>query len=477
MLSTRHKTKIVATVGPASDHLSILERMIQAGMAVARINLAHGNQDSHSQTIEKIRQAAQKVGHRVAILADLPGPKLRIGTIDPDPIQLQAGDPFILTTEDTIGSAFLASVGFPQLPQAVAPGDPIFLNDGFIELRVESVEGNRIRCRIIVGGELRSHKGINIPKLRIPLTVFTNHDEELLEFACSKGADAISISFVACADDVNRVRNATRKLGLDPFLIAKIERAAALENIDAILEAADGIMVARGDLGVETAIETIALTQKRLIRKANLVGKPVITATQMLESMVDHNRPTRAEATDVANAVLDGTDAVMLSEESALGNFPVEAVRMLGQIAHHAEYEHSQNMNSPTLDSLHRKSVQIQDVISLNVVTAVQHLGVKYIFTPTETGTTSRRIARFHLPGWIIALSPHPVTCQQLLFSYGILPVCTYDDTRPWDVIAREWLREHRITKGPVVITQGPSRGHPGGTNRLDIIDLEKEIS
>ncbi len=459
------KTKIVATIGPASDHVNTLERMIRSGMNIARLNLAHGKRDQWRQTISRIRQASDNTKRRVAILADLPGPKLRIGKIDPDPLVLKTGQTFMLTTRPMIGDQSCVFVDFPQLTQAVRPGEAIFLNDGFIELKVESVSNDAVLCQVVVGGELRSHKGINIPRMHVPLPAVTEHDLALLRFACEQAIDAVSVSFVSMAEDIMQVREAARHLDASPFVIAKIERAAALDNIDAILQAADGIMVARGDLGVETSIETIAILQKHLIRKANQAAKPVITATQMLESMTEHNRPTRAEATDVANAVLDGTDAVMLSEESALGKFPVDAVKMLGKIAHHSEKE----LNwFPSLTP--KRSPDIGEVIALNVVTAVEQLNVHYVFTPTETGSTARRIGRFHLPSWIIALSPKPVTCQQLLFSYGVYPVYTGDDSRPWETIVREWLRNQGIDSGPVVITQGPSRGHPGGTNRLEII-------
>ncbi|BCX81754.1 pyruvate kinase [Methylomarinovum caldicuralii] len=467
MKPTGHKTKIVATIGPASDTVTCLIRMLRAGMRVARLNLAHSDPDHHARTIDRIRRASARSGYPVAILADLPGPKLRIGPLDPDPVVLARGQPFVLTTEPVTGDARRASLPLAELPRAVRPGDAVFLNDGFIELRVETVRGNEIHCRVVVGGELRSHKGVNIPKLRIPLPAFTEQDQRLLAFACEQGVDAVSISFVASAGDVHQVRQAAQDLGAAPYLIAKIERAAALERIDAILAAADGIMIARGDLGVETPIETIALTQKRLIRKANAAGKPVITANQMLESMTVHSRPTRAEATDVANAVLDGTDAVMLSEESALGRFPVEAVRMLGRIARHAEAERERRITLP--EPGRRKNVQ--EVIALDVATTVLHLGIRHVFTPTETGATARRIARFHLPAWTIALSPHPATCQRLLFSYGVHPVHTGEDGREWRLIACDWLHRHGIRKGPVIVTQGPSRGHPGETNRLEIID------
>ncbi|WP_455383928.1 pyruvate kinase [Acidihalobacter prosperus] len=466
----RHKTKIVCTIGPASDKVAVLTRMIRAGMNVARLNLAHGDADSHARTIANLRQASEQAGRAVAILADLPGPKLRIGPIAPDPLRLHHGHRLTLTTEQLNGDAERVSVpDFPELPQAVRRGESVFLNDGFIQLKVREIAAPEVRCRVTVGGELRSHKGLNIPRMHVSLPAFTERDQALLAFACEQQVDAVSISFVENAEDVERVRREAESLGAAPYLIAKIERSAALPHIDEILAAADGLMVARGDLGVETPIEAIALTQKQLIRKANQAGKPVITATQMLESMVDHSRPTRAEATDVANAVLDGTDAVMLSEESALGAYPVEAVAMLGRIARKAEAARNEAPMRTPENSRRRRSVE--HVISLNVVTAVEHLRAPYVITPTETGATARRISRFHLPAWILALSAHQSTCRRLLFSYGVHPVHVAGDSRDWQEIAREWLKHQGLEDGPLVLTQGSSRGHPGTTNRMEILD------
>jgi pyruvate kinase len=307
--------------------------MLEAGMNVARLNLSHGDPETHRSLIEAIRNAARKVGRRVAIMADLPGPKIRIGSFSEEPIELRAGGSFTLTTDEVMGSREKVSVSFARLPQVVKPGDTLFLNDGFVQLKVLEVQGSEVRCRVQVGGELRSRKGLNLPGIDLGISAFTEHDRRWLQFALEQGVGAVSQSFVASAEDIEAVRRAAAALGGHPFIIAKIERAAALDYIDEILQAADGIMIARGDLGVETPIEQIAVVQKRLMRKANLLGKPLITATQMLESMVNHRRPTRAEATDVANAILDGTDAVMLSAESAMGKHPVEATAMLAAIA------------------------------------------------------------------------------------------------------------------------------------------------
>jgi len=328
-----HKTRIVATIGPACDAPEMLERLMRAGLNVARLNFSHGDFSAHAARIDRIRSAEAATGCRVAIMADLPGPKMRLGTIAPEPIFLRPGDSFTLTTEQVVGNAQRVSVTFEPLPRVVKAGDQLFLNDGLVQLRVERVEGVDARCRVAVGGELRSRKGLNLPGIELGISAFTEHDRACLEFALDHGVDAVSQSFVETEADIQAVRALARSRGKQPFIIAKIERAGALAHFDEILKAADGIMVARGDLGVEVPIQRIALTQKELIAKANLAGKPVITATQMLESMTTSRLPTRAEATDVANAILDGTDCLMLSAESAMGQYPEEAVRMLASIA------------------------------------------------------------------------------------------------------------------------------------------------
>src|SRR3954468_21357433 len=306
-----HKTKIVATIGPASESPEMLERLIRAGLNVARLNFSHGEFAKHAEVVNRIRAASQATGRRVAIMADLPGPKMRLGKIEPEPIYLDPGEMFTLTNEDVVGNNKRVSMSFEPLPRVVKPDNRLFLNDGLVQLVVKRVEGNDVHCVVAVGGELRSKKGLNLPGIDLGISAFTERDRECLEFAINAGVDAVSQSFVERAKDLEAVRAAAAKIGRVLFIIAKIERSDALEHYDEILAAADGIMVARGDLGVEVPIEEIAYTQKELILKANLAGKPVITATQMLESMVSSRLPTRAEATDVANAILDGTDCVM----------------------------------------------------------------------------------------------------------------------------------------------------------------------
>jgi len=309
-----NKTKIVCTIGPKSDSPEIMLQMLDAGMNIARLNFSHGDFEWHGKAIANLRQTARTAGKRVTIMADLPGPKMRIGELADEPVELKPGDAFTLTTKEITGNQQHAFVTFEGLPAVVKAGDFIFLNDGIIQLKVVGILGKDVQCTVLAGGELRSRKGLNLPGIDLGVSAFTEHDRDCLKFALEQGVDAVSQSFVVSARDVDLVRGAAAALGHRPFIIAKIERAGALVHIDEILQTADGIMIARGDLGVETPIERIAVVQKQLTQKANVLGKPVITATQMLESMVYHPRPTRAESTDVANAILDGTDCVMLSE-------------------------------------------------------------------------------------------------------------------------------------------------------------------
>ena len=467
-----HKTKLVCTIGPASDSQAILEQMIMAGMNVARINFSHGDFSSHGRVIETIRAAASSTGRRIAIMADLPGPKIRIGKLASEPIDLNQGDEFTLTTEEIVGDANRVSVSFQALPEVVKPGDALFLNDGYIELKVEQNEGTETRCRVIVGGELRSHKGLNLPGIDLGISAFTDGDRECLKFALENGVDVVSQSFVESEEDVLAVKNAATDLGYDPFVIAKIERARALENIEAILDAADGIMIARGDLGVEVPIERIAPMQKDLIKRANLLGKPVITATQMLESMTSNRRPTRAESTDVANAILDGTDCVMLSGESAIGRYPVESVAMLGKIASAVEPMLETSAHTFLKASLPDKPFGLAGLVSSSVAAVVDRVSPAAIFVPTRSGATARSLARFRFPVWIVGVSRHETTCRRLQLSYGVQSQYEVEEPEDWRSYARDWLQKNNLTGNLVVVIQGPSSKHPEGNNRMEIIDL-----
>ncbi len=471
-----HKAKIVCTIGPSSESPAIMGQMIQAGMDVARLNFSHGDFAGHRQVIENLRAAARATGRRLAVMADLPGPKIRIGQLTKEPIELKAGDSFILTTEEIVGDVRRVSVTFSRLPQAVKPGDTLFLNDGLIQMEVVRVEGRDIQCRVTVGGELRSRKGLNLPGVDLGISAFTDLDHRCLKFALEQGVDAVSQSFVESGKDLDAVRDAATDLGFNPLIIAKIERSRALARIDEILEAADGIMIARGDLGVEIPIEQIALVQKQLMRKANLLGKPIITATQMLESMTDNRRPTRAEATDVANAILDGTDCVMLSEESAMGKYPVEAAAMLAGIAAAIEPCRPSYAVRETLRAIGRDGkINLTDLIALSVETTLERISPAAVIVPTHSGATARSIARFRLPVWITAVSSSETTCQRLQFSYGVYPVHESDHPDDWKGYSRKWLQDHEVAGNLVVVTEGPSAKHPEANNRMEIIDLDRK--
>lgn len=473
MILPSHKTRIVCTIGPASESPEIIASMLLAGMDVARINFSHGTFDSHKRVIEKIRTCSRKTGKRVAIMADLPGPKMRIGQLTQEPVELNRGDPLTLTSENIIGDRYRVSMTFDRLPEKVKTGDTLFLNDGLIQLEVKAVQGRDVLCRVIAGGELRSRKGLNLPGIDLGISAFTERDRECLIFALDNGVDAISQSFVEKADDVQAVREAATKAGYNPFIIAKIERAGALDNMEEILAATDGIMTARGDLGVEIPIERIAIVQKKITRMANIAGKPVITATQMLESMTNNRRPTRAEATDVANAILDGTDCVMLSEESAMGRYPVEAVHMLAGIAAVTEPNLAgHGMHQAITMRVKSAGASLHDLISLSVETAVGQISPAVILVPTRGGTTARSIARFRLPPWIAAVSPHEETCRRLQFTFGVYPVFFPDHPENWKGYASEFVKSLGIKGDFVVLTEGPSEKYPGMNNRMEIIDL-----
>jgi pyruvate kinase len=400
---------------------------------------------------------------------------MRIGQFEEEPIELQLDDLFTLTTEDVIGNQTRVSISFSRLPKVVKPKDELFLNDGLIELEVIKVAGHDVHCKVIVGGQLRSRKGLNLPGIDLGISAFTDRDHECLKFAMQNGVDAVSQSFVETGEDIKAVRKAAKDLGHDPFIIAKIERIGARNHIDDILDAADGIMIARGDLGVEIPIEKMPVAQKLLMRKANLAGKPVITATQMLESMTHNRRPTRAEATDVANAILDGTDCVMLSGESAMGEYPVDATAMLAKIAAAIEPHRTVNPIKGKLTSRRENDdVHLEDLIALSVETTLERITPPTVIVPTRSGATARSITRFRLPVWITAFSRYEKTCRDLMFSYGVLPICESEHPDDWKQWARNWLQTIGEVGNLVVLTEGPSTKHPYRNNRMEILDLSR---
>jgi len=450
-----------------------MEKLLLAGMNIARLNFSHGDFSGHKAVIEDLRAAAGATGRRLAIMADLPGPKMRIGKFDSEPIDLKPGELFTLTTDDIIGDARRVSVTFTRLPRVVKPGDTLYLNDGLIQVDVDRIQGSDVHCRIIVGGELRSRKGLNLPGIDLGIGAFTEHDHDCMKFALENGVDAVSQSFVENSEDIQAVRNAAAALGYNPFIIAKIERSRALNYLDDIITAADAVMIARGDLGVELAIEQIPVVQKQIMRKANMHAKPVITATQMLESMTTNPRPTRAEATDVANAILDGTDCVMLSGESAMGSYPVDSAAMLAKIA--AAIEPYRTMVS-AMDMFRgidlKGKMPPARLIDLSVESVFKYADPAAVFVPTRGGDTARSLARFRPPVWIIAVSSQEATCQQLQFSSGVYPVCEAAHPAKWNTYVSNWLKTHGMEGNLALVTEGPSRKHPDVNNRLEIVNL-----
>lgn len=469
-----HKTKIICTIGPASSSEETLKELIIKGMNVARINFSHGNFKTHGKVIRRIRKVAKELARPVAILVDLPGPKIRIGKLEKEPLMLHKGNKLSLTVEEVAGTASRISVNYKQLPKSVTEGSLIYLSDGYIQLRCLKVLEKEVLCEVLIGGQLFSHKGLNLPGAKLFLDPVTERDLKAVEFALKAGVHIFGVSFVEKAEDIRKVRNFAAEKGEKIFIVSKIEREQAVRNLDAILEESDALMVARGDLGVEIPIQKVPSTQKELIRKANLQGLPVITATHMLASMTDNIRPTRAEATDVANAILDGTDAVMLSEETAMGRYPVEAVGMMAKIAKATEEWRSQTKwgLDSILQGIFEKEMSVDEVITLQVHEALKKLPIAYILTPTRSGNTPRRLSRFKPEPWVLAFSRFSRTCNELAFSYGVYPLFTQSPVKDWEERTNEKLRELGLAKSGdlLVLTQGPTAGKPGGTNMLKII-------
>jgi len=473
MVFPKKKIKIIATIGPASDSLELLKKMIANGMNIARVNFSHGNLESHSRVIANIRKAAYAMDQRVVIMGDLPGPKIRVGQIEGDSIQLQLGQPFILESGDFVGNSQRVSIDFPDLTDVVKKGDTIYLNDGYICLDVEKVEGKQVHTSVRSGGELRSRKGVNFPGIDLGIKAFTDEDAKFLKFASQQKIDAISQSFVQNAGDVRAVREAAKKINFDPFIIAKIERASALNNFEEILESTDGIMVARGDLGVEVPFQEIAIIQKEIIQKSNMKGKPVITATHMLESMIEHPRPNRAEVSDVANAIIDGSDCVMLSGETSVGKYPVESIAAMSSIASYTEGKiKCRQLVEEFRTSMVEGNLSHDDHISLSVYLVVEALAPRIIFAMTTTGSTARRLTRFRPPQWIVAISLSDKTCQELEFSYGVYPVFEPVRAEHWSCYVVDWMEKKGFEKGLALLTEGADTKKKRDTTLIEIIDL-----
>ncbi len=467
-MSHLRRTKIVCTLGPASDTPEIVEKMIACGMNVARLNFSHGTHENHGRKIRTIRELSAKLDTPVAILQDLAGPKIRIGAIPEPGVILQPGADFILTTQQQEGTHERVSVSYSDLPDEVHPGDRLLLADGLLELTVVETRPGDILCRVVTGGLLTSHKGINLPTGSIRAPAMTEKDREDLLFGLEQDIDYVALSFVRSAQDVRIVKDLIREQGKDIPVVAKIEKHEAVENLDEIIAISDGVMVARGDLGVEIPLEDVPLIQKKIIAAANAHGKFVITATQMLRSMVGAPRPTRAEAADVANAVLDGTDAVMLSEESASGDYPVEAVRFMDKICRAAEEGFPYRS---FLEMLPEK--EVSESVAHAACVLADHLDAKVIVTHTYSGATARFISRFRPRQPIIALSPERKTVSRLAMIWGCSPQLADNPENTDDLLekaARSVLATGALKSGDLIVM---TLGHPiwmtGTTNMLQV--------
>jgi pyruvate kinase len=469
------RTKIVCTIGPASRSPETLARLAEAGMDVARLNFSHGTHAEHAEVIAALRRLAVEVGRPIAILQDLAGVKIRIGDIAGGTVRMERGAPFTLTTRHVAGDAREVSLDYPALVRSVRPGDALLLADGEVELLVESSSETDIKCRVVVGGALSSHKGIHLTGRSIDAEGLTDKDRDDLAFGIAREVDYVALSFVRSAADVRAARQFLDERRAAIPLIAKIEKHEAIAAIDDIVAAADGFMVARGDLGVETPLERVPLLQKMLIDKANRAGKPVITATQMLLSMVENPRPTRAEVGDVANAILDGTDAVMLSEETAAGRYPIEAVATMRRIAEDTEgaFPHETWMRK-----FEDRSVQsMPEAVAGAACELAEHVGASVIVAWTESGTTARLVAKHRPRQPILALSTRPETARRLGLVWGVTPLVTgaCPTTDAMLESAPRIAAECGLLRagGTAVITAGVPVGVAGSTNLIKAAALE----
>lgn len=465
------KTKIVCTIGPSSNSAEVITALIENGMSVARLNFSHGTHAEHAALAQLIREASTQAGRPVAVLQDLCGPKIRVGEIPASGIQLAAGQKVFLTTDQKPGAAERIPVSYGSLPGQVKAGDRILLADGMMELVVKQISGNEIACQVITGGILTSHKGINLPTSTLDIPALTEKDRRDLIFGLEIGVDFVALSFVRSAADIHAIKKIILRQNKQTPVIAKFEKHEALNNVDAILTAADGVMVARGDLGVEIPPEHVPNIQKELVHKANALGKPVIIATQMLRSMVESPRPTRAEAADVANAVWDGADAVMLSEETASGQYPVEAVRFMARIAGSAE------ANYPHARYLHRPPHQeMAEAVAYTACVLAQQLNAAAILATTRSGSTAIQISRYRPDRAIIALLPDETAARRLALYWGCIPFIMpimQDTDEMVEKAASIALAKGQVHKGQkVVITAGRPVWETGTTNMLWVKSL-----
>ena len=466
---TPRRSKIVATLGPASSNETTFRALVRAGLDVARLNFSHGARPEKLKLIEMVRRVAAEEGKSICILGDLQGPKIRTGLLENHTsVQLEAGQKLTITPRDIPGTASVLSTTFPTLAENLGSGARILLSDGLIELRVIAVTGEDVDCEVINGGLLGENKGINLPGIAVRVPSLTEKDEADLEFAVKNGVDALAVSFVRTGDDVKLVKQRIAALGADTWVIAKLEKPQAIEHLEEILDIADGVMVARGDLGVEMPPEKVPAIQKYVIRRASEHRKPVITATQMLESMIECPRPTRAEASDVANAIYDGTDAVMLSAESAAGKYPVEAVKMMARIVTESE-SHIRETGSPH-DARPSVRLSVAETICESMAHAAQDLDVKAITVFTETGTTARQLSKYRPTPPIYALSSVDAAINRMCLLWGVHPIkCAKANTTEEMVDMAEKLLEQAGYAAPqdIIGLVAGTRTKSGSTNFL----------
>jgi pyruvate kinase len=470
----RRRAKIVCTLGPASNSESVLRDLMRLGMDVARLNFSHGTHKEHARVIERVRRVAEKAGRTICILQDLQGPKIRTGRLKHHaPVFLKSGARLRITSREISGSASVISTTFKSLAHQVQPGARILLSDGLIELRVSKIEDDDVECEVINGGILGESKGINLPGTIVHVPSLTEKDEDDLEFGLKQGVDMVAASFIRTADDVRAVKRVVISHRSEAWVIAKLEKPQAIEeaNLEEILDVADGVMVARGDLGVEMPPEKVPIIQKHVIHRAAEWRKPVITATQMLESMTENPRPTRAEASDVANAILDGSDAVMLSAESASGKYPREAVGIMGKIVFEAE----SNMPEPLPRRRHNRHLSISETICESVAHAAQDLEMKAICVYTESGATARLISKYRPKAAIYALASNRAVCARMNLMWGVEPILCKQVRSAEDMVAnaeRLLLKNAAVQPGDVIAVVAGTGTTTGSTNfmRLHVV-------
>jgi len=467
------RTKIVCTIGPATDSAAVIEQLIKAGINVARFNLSHGTYKEHARHIQTVRKLSHSLSLAipVAILIDLPGPKYRTGKLKDGQAMLKRGAQIILTTKQTEGDAGVISVNLPTLTQDIKVGDTVLLDDGAMQLKVLEGQGTEVRCRVMVGGILTEGRGLVVPGMRISGPFITDTLRECILFAVRQQPDYLALSFVSNAEDITSVRAILHENDADIPIIAKIERGVAVDKFDSILVASDGIMVARGDLGVDIPLEKVPLVQKEIIKKCNQAGKPVITATQMLESMVNAPRPTRAEVTDVANAIFDGTDAVMLSAETSIGKYPVQAVKMMAKIAQEAEYELPyEQILSERARWLEQKT---DELISYSACHTAQSLGAVTLVAFTQSGSTAGRVSKYRPRMPILAITTAVVVVGRLMLRWGVYPfqIAGASSVDELFSTATRLSKELGLAKAGdlIVITGGIPVGVAGSTNLLKV--------